>query len=85
MTTTEANLILKEREESFLLADGLEKAFIGIGYQFHTPIALYSKNRAIQCLMDKGMDEEQAHEYFDYNVIGSYVGEQTPIFLEDAS
>jgi len=31
------------------------------------------------------MDEEQAYEYFDYNVIGSYVGEQTPIFLEDAS
>ena len=85
MTTTEADLILKDREESFLLADGLEEAFIGIGYQFNTPLAIYSKKKAIQCLMDKGMDEEQAYEYFDYNVIGSYVGEQTPIFLEDAS
>ena len=85
MTTSEADLILKDREESFLLADGLEEAFIGIGYQFNTPLAIYSKSKAIQCLMDKGMDEEQAYEYFDYNVIGSYVGEQTPIFLEDAS
>jgi hypothetical protein len=85
MTTTEADLILKDREESFLLADGLEEAFIGIGYQFTTPIAIYSKAKSIQCLIDKGMDEEQAYEYFDYNIAGAYVGEQTPIFLEDAS
>ena len=83
MTTYEADLILKDREESFLLADGLEEAFIGIGYQFNTPIAIYSKSRAIQCLIDMGMDEDQALEYFDFNIIGSYVGDQTPIFLED--
>jgi hypothetical protein len=83
MTTIKADLILKEREESFLLADGLEEAFIGIGYQFNTPIAIYSKKKAIQYFMDQGMDEEGAYEYFDFNVIGSYVGEQTPIFLED--
>jgi len=85
MTTEEAHILLQEREESVLFADGLEKAFIGIGYQFNTPIAIYSKKKAIQYFMEQGMDEEQAHEYFDYNVIGSYVGEQTPIFLEDAS
>jgi len=26
---------------------------------------------------------EQAIEYFEFNVRGSYVGEQTPIFCED--
>jgi hypothetical protein len=31
------------------------------------------------------MDEEQALEYFDYNIAGAYVGPSTPIFLEDAS
>jgi len=85
MTTYKAELILKDREESFLLADGLEEAFIGIGYQFNTPIAIYSKSKAIQCFIDQGMDEEQAYEYYDYNVSGAHVGEQTPIFLEDAS
>lgn len=83
MTTVEADKLLKEREESVVFADGLEEAFIGIGYQFHTPIALYSKNKAIQCLIDQGMDEEQAYEYFDYNITGSYVGDNTPIFIED--
>jgi hypothetical protein len=83
MTTSEAALILEDREESFLLADGLEEAFIGIGYSFHTPIAIYSKKKAIKCLEKKGMDKEQALEFFDYNIAGAYVGDQTPIFLED--
>ena len=83
MTTVEADKLLKEREESVVFADGLEKAFLGIGYQFHTPVALYSKNKAIQCLIDQGMDEEQALEYYDYNIAGAYVGDNTPIFLED--
>jgi hypothetical protein len=33
--------------------------------------------------MAEGMDEEQAQEYFSYNIAGAYVGEQTPVFLED--
>jgi hypothetical protein len=85
MTTEEAHIILQEREESVLFADGLEQAFMGIGYQFNDPVAIYSKHKSIQCLMAQGMDEEQALEYFDYNIAGAYVGPSTPIFLEDAS
>jgi hypothetical protein len=83
MTTSEAILILKDRDEKFLLADGLEEAFIGIGYAFHTPIAIYSKKKAIKCLEKEGMDTEQALEFFDYNIAGAYVGDQTPVFLQD--
>jgi hypothetical protein len=83
MTTTEADKLLKEREQSILLADGLEEAFLGIGYQFHTPVAIYSKSKALQCLEKEGMSELEAIEFFDYNIAGAYVGEQTPIFLED--
>ncbi len=83
MTTIEADKLLKEREESALFADGLEEAFIGIGYQFHEPIAVYSQKKAIQCLEKRGMSELEAIEYYDYNIAGSYVGENTPIFLDD--
>jgi hypothetical protein len=83
MTTIEADKLLKEREESVVFADGLEEAFIGIGYQNYSPVAIYSKSKAIQCFIKEGMDEEQAYEYFDYNVAGAYVGGATPIFLED--
>ena len=29
------------------------------------------------------MDYEEAVEFFDFNVTGAYVGENTPVFLED--
>jgi hypothetical protein len=70
-------------DEAVLLADGLEGAFIGIGRQFNTPIAVYSRSKAIQCFIDQGMTEEEAEEYFEFNTAGAWVGPQTPIFIED--
>lgn len=83
MTTKEAHQLLEDREETCLFADGLEEAFIGIGYQVTTPIAIYSTKKAIACLMKQDMDFVSAVEYFDYNIAGAYVGESTPIFLDD--
>ena len=34
--------------------------------------------------MDDGiMDYEEATEYFDFNVAGAYMGDSTPVFLDD--
>jgi hypothetical protein len=30
----------------------------------------------------EGMSFEEAMEYLDFNVFGSYVGEQTPIYIQ---
>jgi hypothetical protein len=65
-----------------LLADGLDEAFIGIGWQFNTPLAVYDRDKCIEILESQGMTPEEAQEYFYYNTQGAYVGEQTPIFLE---
>jgi hypothetical protein len=67
---------------SILLADGLDEAFIGIGWQFNTPLAVYDRDKCIEILESQGMTPEEAQEYFYYNTQGAYVGEQTPIFLE---
>jgi hypothetical protein len=56
---------------------------MGIGRQFHYPIAIYSYKKTIKTLMRSGMDREAAIEYFDYNIAGSFVGDQTPVFLQD--
>jgi hypothetical protein len=71
-------------EETILLADGLENAFLGIGRQFTHPVAIYSYKKVIKGLMrDHRMDRESAVEYFDYNIAGAFVGDQTPVFLKD--
>jgi hypothetical protein len=67
---------------SILLADGLDEAFIGIGWQFNTPLAVYDRDKCIEILESQGMTPEEAQEYFYYNTQSAYVGEQTPIFLE---
>jgi len=69
-------------DENVLLADGFEDAFVGIGRQFGKPMAVYNKTKCIESLVKEGMDEEEAEEYFQYNVEGAWVGENTPIFLE---
>lgn len=68
-------------EENILLADGFENAFIGIGRQFGKPMAVYDRKKCIKILM-KDMPYEEAEEYFQFNVEGAWVGEQTPVFLD---
>lgn len=68
--------------EETLLADGFEDALLGFGHQHSKVIAVYDYNKCINVLMDRdAMTEEEAIEYMDYNVVGSYVGEHTPIFI----
>jgi hypothetical protein len=35
----------------------------------------------IEILMDQGMDHDEAIEYYEFNIVGAYVGEQTPLFV----
>ena len=69
-------------EGEIILVDGFADAFLGIGRQFDKPMAVYSRRKCIEILM-RDMDEEQAEEYFDFNLAGAWVGETTPIYLEE--
>ena len=73
-----------EVPEGALLLEEFEDALVGYGFQFSYPIAVYSRKRCIEILMDDGIiDYEDAMEYFDFNVAGAYMGESTPVFLDD--
>jgi len=63
------------------LADGLEAALIGHACVHGKTLALYSSRRVIEILMKRdGMDEDEASEFFEFNIAGSYIGPDTPIF-----
>jgi len=69
-------------DEKILLADGFEDAFVGVARQFNKCVAVYDHKKCIKILIDRdGMTPDEAEEYFEFNVIGSYVGELTPCFL----
>jgi hypothetical protein len=69
-------------DESILLADGFDEAFIGIARQFGVPFAVYDRSKCIEILTAQGISAEEADEYFQFNVEGAYVGQSTPAFLE---
>lgn len=68
-------------EEPILTADGFDEAFIGIGHQFNRPMAVYDTDKCFEIIMRNGLTEEEAREHFEFNVLGAYVGEYTPMFL----
>ena len=73
--------LIAEVNEEALLADGFEDALIGYVERAGMPsIACYDKYRCIDILA-KDMLYEEALEYFYFNVLGAYVGENTPCFL----
>jgi hypothetical protein len=65
------------------LADGFEDAFAGVVYgKGRLPVVCYFRDRCISVLMDRdGMSNEEAEEFFSFNVDDAYVGESTPVFL----
>lgn len=68
-------------DEDILKADGFDDAIIGI--EESTYRLIYSVTKCIDILIKEGMTEDDAIEYFWYNVAGSYVGEKTPIWCND--
>lgn len=69
-------------DDTFLLADGFEDAFIGIVHgKMRDPVACYDRDKCIFALMSGGMSEEEAEEFFSFNTEGAWVGEKTPMFL----
>jgi hypothetical protein len=66
-----------------LIADGFDKALIGVGRQCMTDIAVYDYDKCVDILIERdGMSYDEAVDYMEFNVVGSYVGQQTPIFLQ---
>lgn len=68
----------------FLLADGFENAFIGVVYgKMREPVACYDRKKCISILVARdGMAEEDAEEFFSFNVDDAWMGEKTPMFLD---
>ena len=63
-----------------LLADGFSEALIGMGTRFTYDVAVYDYAKCIE-ILERDMSRENAEEYFEFNVIGAYVGEHTPVFV----
>tara|TARA_R100001530_G_scaffold76623_2_gene53810 strand:- start:188 stop:448 length:261 start_codon:yes stop_codon:yes gene_type:complete len=75
---------VKDNYPDVLIADGFDDAIIGIAERYGmNSVVLYDKNKCVKIMQDRdGMTEEEAIEFFNYNIVGAYMGEHTPCFAE---
>ena len=66
-----------------MVMDHYDDCIVGVVERFGaTPVTCYSKEKILDKLMGDGMNTEEAIEFFYFNQIGSYFGENTPCFIE---
>ena len=75
---------LGKQFSGMLSADGFDKC--AVGYTMEQPnrpaLIVYDYEMCVRVLMDHSkMEYGEAVEYMDYNVIGSWVGDNTPVFI----
>ena len=58
-----------------LKADGFDGAILGLGRRCSQPdLLVYDVDKCIDILMKDGMTDEEAMEYFEFNVVGAWMG-----------
>ena len=76
---------LAEESPDTLLADGFDAALVGTVRQFTKTLALYDYDKCVEVLMYRdGMLHEEAVEFMEFNVVGAWMGEHTPVFRKTA-
>ena len=72
---------ISEDYPDLLTIDGFDEAVIGVVERAGLLAVCYDRNKIISILM-RDMNEEQAWEYYEYNILGAYMGEATPVYLD---
>ena len=67
--------------EQALFADGFDNAIVG--YDASSYCVVYDYDKCLKVLMERDdrMSYPEAHEFMEFNVVGAYVGDFTPIFV----
>ena len=67
--------------DNIFFADGLDEAIIG--FEPNLWKVVYSRNKCIEIIAAEGMSTEDALDYLEYNTFNTYMGDNTPLWVED--
>ena len=71
---------IKKLDPTILVADGFDDCIIGLTFRDDELVALYSAE-CIIAKLSEDMTEDEAIEFFDYNIAGAYMGVKTPKYI----
>ena len=67
-----------------LLANGYNSAIIGVAGGFDSGRVVYSVKKMVEvCMKELSVDADEAIEWLEYNTFGAFIGEYTPIYVDD--
>ena len=63
--------------------DGFDNAIIGVGERCTTDsMIVYDYDKMVKVLVTRDdMSYEEAEEYIDFNIVGAWIGDTTPIIV----
>ena len=79
--------LVKENPEALLMEprEDFDQAVVSITTnQEGQVVAVYDEIKIIDVLVDQGMTEDEAWEYFYFNIEGAYMGKNTPVYKKAA-
>ncbi len=81
--TDELREMIAEENPDALFADGFDECLVGAGRRNGQPtVAVYDYHKAVAVLSKgNGMTVEEALEHMEFNVVGAWVGDHTPVWL----
>lgn len=73
---------IAEENPELLFCDGYDDCIIGtVSRKLAETVVCYDLNAMIAKMVREGMTEEEAWEWYEYNIIDGYHGKYTPCFL----
>jgi hypothetical protein len=75
-------MTISEEHPDLLTLDGFDEAILGVVERLGLLTVCYNRNKILSILM-RDMNEEEAIEYYQYNILGAYMGEATPVYLDE--
>lgn len=74
---------ISEINPEALVCDGFDDAIIGMAERINLgPVVAYSVEKILDILINRdGMTYEEAVEYYEFNIVGAWLGEFTPVFI----
>ena len=73
---------IKEINPEALLCVGFDDAIIGIAERINlSSIVVYDVSKILSILNDGGMTYDEAEEYYNFNILGAWMGDNTPVYV----
>jgi hypothetical protein len=63
--------------------ESYDLCIVGVAQRFNTTVLAYSVEKILAMHVADGMTEEEASEYFEYNTMGAWLGDGTPVFMRN--